>query len=1084
MAQPDPSAARVLIVGVGDYSHLEPLPAVANNVRRLAELLLDPGLWGLADEHCRVLLNPTSEREILEAVHQMASEAEGTFLFYFAGHGLPEPPDGLHLALPDASMEHLYRALAYDRLRSLILSVCKALHKVVILDTCFSGRALKGVMAPTGIADIAGVDGTFLMTSSAENRRSMAPVGAQYTLFTGELLAVLEQGDPDAGDLLDMHTIYRRIEGALRAGGGPVPQQRARNGGAEIALVRNRAHVGFRHRPISGPRTAALQPGHENLLHETVSGFVQRLAGLVRSGEDVQADAALVAVASRWPEQQTASLLREVFDVGLTREAALACRIVADRPAREVAGCLDVLDRLGALTAVDALVDALARTGASTVAPVARNLRELVPALTERLVRAAFAEAGPDGAADLVDGLYRCALGEEALNALRGVLAEHHDPAYLPAADTLLALGFTAPAYEIYRALPVALGASRPQEETARLLSSMAEHGAHLLAEALLADLLGAGDPAERVGWALVLGAEGLDWADEAARGLLCSAAVEDVLRILEHVRRARPADLLLVVRWAIGEDRSAADIVSFTMALREYGLPLDAMRILDEAADSSPETAAILISTLRAERGSEASRLLQRMGDRPLTDRLELVAFLRGHGGEDDAARMLADVLDRPAEQLLDALSSLAGEVDVETLHSCIAPSAKGKQVAPVLLGYWQSGRDTEADQLLQLLAGRESPLLEETLSAAPLVLASELRLERHPERGRLLGVSETRFIQDRWAGPLAAAVPRLDSRTLLRIVTYAAEGASRGGDWGSWVTAGLQSAVREGLLQMRVSAVLALIAVLREQRSDSPARGPASGRISSDRLTSGTGGTRPLVWVLESALADREDAPLLLSELLEAPGHADRVAAELSQVLRTASPDRAASVYWIMVRNGRPPDASMLSEIASRPDVLARLRESGLSRGDAMRIRRAGQVLAPQQRSQVVADVLENAQGVHTTSVLLEAGTVLPRQQLAELLASFDGQSQRYEVDRVIAGAALRPGVLGDWLPDVLAELGGARKDDLALRLVHKVVRRSPVREVVDTAEALRADGMPEQAAMLEEVNQRMRMTRWLHR
>ncbi|XUL92432.1 caspase, EACC1-associated type [Streptomyces galilaeus] len=1084
MAQPEPSAARAVIVGVGDYSHLEPLPAVANNVRRLAELLLDPGLWGLADEHCRVLLNPTSEREVLEAVHQMASEAEEAFLFYFAGHGLPEPPDGLHLALPDASMERLYRALAYERLRSLILTACKARHKVVILDTCFSGRALKGVMAPTDVADIAGVDGTFLMTSSAENRRSMAPVGAQYTLFTGELLAVLERGDPDVGDLLDMHTVYRRIEGALRAGGGPTPQQRARNGGAQIALVRNRAHVGFRHRPVSGPGTAVLQPGHETLLHETVSGFVQRLAQLVKSGEDVQADAALVAVATRWPEQQTASLLGEFFDAGLTREAALACRIVADRPAREVAGCLDVLDRLGALTAVDALVGALAQTGASTVAPVARNLRELVPALTERLIRAAFAEAGPDGAADLVDALYRCALGEEALNALHGVLADDHDPAYLRAADTLLALGSNAPAYEIYRALPMALGASRPREETARLLSSMADHGAHLLAEALLADLLGAGDPAERVGWALVLGAEGLDWADEAARGLLCSAAAEDVLRILEHIRRTRPADLLLVVRWAIGEDRSAADIVSFTMALREYGLPLDAMRILDEAADSGPETAAILISTLSAERGSDASRLVRRMSDRPLTDRLELVALLRGYGGEDDAARMLADVLDRPAEQLLDALLPLAGEVGVETLYSCIAPSARGSQVAPVLLGYWQSGRDTEADQLLRLLAGRESPLLEETLSAAPLVLASELRLESEAERGRLLGVSETRFVQERWAEPLAAAVPRLDSRTLLRVVTLAAEGALLGGDWGRWVTRALRSAVREGLLRMRVSAVLALIAVLREQRSGVPAQAPATGHILSGRSTLGTGGTQPLAWVLESALADREDAALLLSELSEAPGYADRVAGELRQVLRTAPPDRAASVYWIMVRNGHPPDASMLSEIAGRPDVLDRLCESGLSRGDAMRIRRAGQVPAPQRRSQAVADVLENARGVYTASVLLEAGTVLPRQQLAELLASFDERAGRYEADRVIAGAALRPGALRDWLPDVLAVLGGANRDAVALRLVHRVVRRSPVREVADTAEDLRADGMPEQAAMLEELNQRKRMTRWLHR
>ncbi|MET9083870.1 caspase family protein [Streptomyces sp. NPDC004237] len=326
MTQPEPSASRAVIVGVQGYQHLEPLPAVANNVRRMAELLCDPDLWGLPAENCTVLLDPTSDREVLEAVHAAASQAQDGFLLYFAGHGLPEQPDGLQLALPDTTSEHLFRALSYDRLRSVILRYCTALHKVVILDTCFSGRALKGFMGPdVGVADFAEVDGTFLMTSSAENRTSMAPVGAEYTLFTGELVRVLDQGHPDTGDLLDMDTIYRSVDRALRAGGGPLPQQRARNAGARITFIRNRAHLGERRRPRTPvPLDTAVPAGYEALLDETVPGLIEQLTGMAKTERRAEADGVLTAVATRWPEQEAAALLSDLHVAGLRRETELS----------------------------------------------------------------------------------------------------------------------------------------------------------------------------------------------------------------------------------------------------------------------------------------------------------------------------------------------------------------------------------------------------------------------------------------------------------------------------------------------------------------------------------------------------------------------------------------------------------------------------------------------------------------------------------------------------------------------------------------------------------------------------------------
>ncbi|MFC8359997.1 caspase family protein [Streptomyces griseorubiginosus] len=1035
MALPDPSTARAVIVGVQNYSLLESLPAVANNVARLSELLRDPGLWGLSAEHCRVLLDPASDREVLDAVHKAASEAEDTFLLYFAGHGLPDQPDGLQLALPDTSREHLYRALSYDRVRSVILGACKARHKVVILDTCFSGRALKGVMGPSGVADFAAVDGTFLMTSSAENRTSMAPPGARYTLFTGELVKVLEQGEPDAGDLLDMDTIYRAVDRALRAAGGPLPQQRARNAGARITFARNRAQIGPLVRPPSGAPTASPPPGYESLLDETVPGLVGQLNSLARSQRTVDADAVLTAVATRWPEQQTAALLVELVRVGMTREARLACEVVVGRPPRDVAACLHILDQLGAAPVVDAVSTALLAAGPAAVAGVARHVREYGHPMTERLIQAALTEAGPEGAADLLLALHRHDLGDRALELLRALVSEHPDPRYVRAADALVESGAAASAYRLYAILPTALAASRTAEETARLLRAMAESGERTLAETLLDGLIAV--PGERgpADWALALHTQGLDWADAGARDVLARASVEEVLDLMERIRRTRPADLVTVVNWATHDGRSAADIVAFTAALRSYGLPLDALRILTETADSDLQQAAALISALRPERGDEASKLMDRACARTVAERVALVTALRGHGAREDAEFVLTGVMDLPAEQVLSDLPLLAREVDVETLYRHIALDALGEHLARLLLVYWQDGRHADGEQLLALIAARDPSMLCEAL--------------RQFMRGGLPTAQSME--QQSW---LARTLPRLGVPTLVSLSVYAVMVERR--------VAGL---VAETVVGMDSSLVLELIAAL---------RGRSPGR-------SGPREAEPLIWVLGTALAGRADAPQLVARLREDSEHSTD---ELRVLLATGRLEHVTATYWLLARGGGSLDGSLLSALADRSDltaVLHQLYAAGLSRGDAMRIRRASATPSALHRSKAVEEVIEQATGVHTATVLRDAGRYLQPHELAELLVVFAVSERGYDLNRVLDSVVQRT-PLEDWMPEVLAVLGGARLDGLAGQLIRKVVRRSRVSDVERLVKCVRQEGMTEQADLLEEANGRGRLTRWL--
>jgi hypothetical protein len=242
----DPATSRAVLIGASRYDVLESLLAVENNLSRLTELLTDPGVWGLAPAHVATVLNPPSRDDALDVIHEAASEAQDTIFVYFAGHGLLERSNSaLHLALPRASATRLHRALRYDDVRREITRTCQARSKVVVLDCCFSGQAMDGFMAAApDMADQARIEGTYLMTASAKTALALAEPGEQYTAFTGELVRAIEQGLPDGPALLDMGTLYSQVRASLLAKGRPEPQERARNDGRSIALVRNQWHSG------------------------------------------------------------------------------------------------------------------------------------------------------------------------------------------------------------------------------------------------------------------------------------------------------------------------------------------------------------------------------------------------------------------------------------------------------------------------------------------------------------------------------------------------------------------------------------------------------------------------------------------------------------------------------------------------------------------------------------------------------------------------------------------------------------------------------------------------------------------------
>lgn len=240
MGLPDPDSTRVVLIGAAEYQHFPDLPAVRNNLSRLAELFRSPRFGGLPAIHCATLLDPTDAKDMLDAVHQAASEATDTLVVYFAGHGMRSPDGSLHLALRNSEQgRKLYESVSFDYLRAEVLD-SMASRSVVILDCCYSGAALEGYMDNPGeFADQTAIEGTYVMTASAATQAARAPVGAPLTSFTGELVRAVNDGVPWASNPLDMNSLYRHVRHRLESQGMPVPQQRAGGQGHTIALFRN-----------------------------------------------------------------------------------------------------------------------------------------------------------------------------------------------------------------------------------------------------------------------------------------------------------------------------------------------------------------------------------------------------------------------------------------------------------------------------------------------------------------------------------------------------------------------------------------------------------------------------------------------------------------------------------------------------------------------------------------------------------------------------------------------------------------------------------------------------------------------------
>ncbi|MER6143679.1 esterase-like activity of phytase family protein [Streptomyces sparsogenes] len=248
----DPENSACVLIGVSTYTHLPDLPSVPGNLAELKRLLADDSVWGLHPDRIKPVRDPQTVGEMTDPIYDAIERATDTLVVYYAGHGLQTLEDEqLYLTASSSRRNRSETTLAYRRLRQ-ILESCRdrVKRRVVILDCCHSGQALDGMaVSDSALADTElRTKGSYVLTATARDEKAVADSTKRYTAFSGELIKILQGGDPRRPDreLLSLDDIHKLLARALELRSLPQPHKQDQDGVGALPFVRNRAS---RHSP-------------------------------------------------------------------------------------------------------------------------------------------------------------------------------------------------------------------------------------------------------------------------------------------------------------------------------------------------------------------------------------------------------------------------------------------------------------------------------------------------------------------------------------------------------------------------------------------------------------------------------------------------------------------------------------------------------------------------------------------------------------------------------------------------------------------------------------------------------------------
>jgi hypothetical protein len=218
--------SNALIIGASSFkpdSGLVGYWSINESAQCVAKVLKER--CGMADDRVRVLIDQDANT-VLRVLTEKAEAAHGgVFLLYYIGHGLLQTTTAetsLMLAAADTVETGPDRyapdsVIPFGEVQDALSATGRP--AVIILDCCFSANAAKRFATIVDSRFVSSTPfGTYLLTATGLNERAFGPdpadphAPARPTLFTGALVELLTQGDPQLPALIRLEDCYVHLK--------------------------------------------------------------------------------------------------------------------------------------------------------------------------------------------------------------------------------------------------------------------------------------------------------------------------------------------------------------------------------------------------------------------------------------------------------------------------------------------------------------------------------------------------------------------------------------------------------------------------------------------------------------------------------------------------------------------------------------------------------------------------------------------------------------------------------------------------------------------------------------------------------
>ena len=196
---------KALVVGLDNYPKC-PLSGCVNDAVAIADIL-SKNSDGSPNFYVKTVLDVVPQRTLMKNIYELFDGNSDVELFYFAGHGLVN--NGVSYIVTTDYDDYNYGVRLDDILQA--ANASKAKHKIIILDSCYSGAM--GTPGFFGNDQAIIGDGLTILTSSMSNQTSAEVNG--HGLFTALLLEALKGGAADVTGSITPGSIYAYIDKAL-----------------------------------------------------------------------------------------------------------------------------------------------------------------------------------------------------------------------------------------------------------------------------------------------------------------------------------------------------------------------------------------------------------------------------------------------------------------------------------------------------------------------------------------------------------------------------------------------------------------------------------------------------------------------------------------------------------------------------------------------------------------------------------------------------------------------------------------------------------------------------------------------------